>query len=593
MNRARASVVVAIALLLVSAVPAAAAASSPPASPSPATTGGEKLTLKVGLAEDVDGMNPFSSWSGPTWEAFRLNYNFLTWYDEEYNVAPDLALKWEHDPTGKVWTFHLRDDVVWQDGEPLSARDVAFTYNLILDNELAAYTSYLPFVTKVTASDDFTVVIENSRPAAGMLALYIPILPEHIWSQVPKDKLDSWKNVPCVGSGPFQVVESKKSHYVKLVANKQYFEGPPALDEVWFEIYQDPDTCIQDYKAGQLDAVSLTGANYLRGVQGAPGTTADAYTAIGFHELGFNCWKSPQSKGDPSLLDARVRQAIHWCIDKQKLVDVAMSGYAQPGTSVVSPLTPWHWEPTAAEKVTYDPDKARRLLDEAGYKDGDGDGLRETPAGKPWKLRLTPLTDYPEDMSAGKMIGSWMKDVGIDNTLDPMEEGAFYDVNWEGDFDIYFWSWGGDIDPGFILSVFTSEQIHSWSDCYYSNPAFDKLYGEQAAAYDTAKRKEIVDQMQKTIYDEAPYIVLWYYADTTAYRTDKWTGWTQAPPGKGSPIRNFMRTTYLKLKPAGTATADKGGAPWTRYVVIAAAVVASVAVVLVVRLRKPALTIEE
>ena len=147
-------------------------------------------------------MNPFSSWSGPTWEAFRLNYNFLTWYDDDFNVKPELAESWENTPDGKDWTFHIRDDVKWQDGEPLTARDIAFTYNLILDNELGAYTGYLPFVTSVTATDDTTLVIENSRPSSGMLALYIPIIPEHIWSKVPVDKIDSWKNMPMCRQRP-------------------------------------------------------------------------------------------------------------------------------------------------------------------------------------------------------------------------------------------------------------------------------------------------------------------------------------------------------------------------------------------------------
>jgi peptide/nickel transport system substrate-binding protein len=583
------------------AAPACAGASvSPPSSldagvsaASPAAVSGdETLALHVGVAEEIDGLNPFSSWSGPTWEMFRLNYNFLTWYDDEYDVAPDLATSWEHDASGRVWTFHLRDDVVWQDGEPLTASDVAFTYNLIIDNDLAAYTGYLPFVTDVVALDDVTVRITNSKPAAGMLALYIPILPEHIWSAIPADKLDSWKNVPCIGSGPFQVVEVQKSDHAKLVANKRYFEGAPTLDEVWFDIYQAPDTAVQDFKAGKLDVVSLSGANFVRSLQGISGTTAGAFPSNGFVEMGFNCWKSSKSKGDPSLLDPRVRQAIHWCIDKQKLVDVTMGGVAEPGTSVEPPLMPWHWQPTPAETVSYDPEKAKQLLDAAGYRDVNGDGRRETPNGAPWNLRLTPLTDYPEQVSAAKMVSDWMTAVGIDNTLDPMEEGAFYDVNWAGDFDIYFWSWGVDLDPGFILSVFTTDQIHSWSDCYYSNPVYDKLYYEQASAYDLDRRREIVNRMQKMLYTEAPYVILWYYADTMAYRTDTWTGWSQAPPGVGPPIRNFMRTTYLDLRPTAAGAGRSGGASATLLIVIGAAAVAIVVAIAVVVRRRPAQQVE-
>ena len=186
-----------------------------------------------------------------------------------------------------------------------------------------------------------------------------------------------------------------------------------------------------------------------------------------------------------------------------------------------------------------------------------------------------------------------MKDVGIDNELDPMEEGSFYDANWEGDFDLYFWSWGGDIDPGFILSVFTTEQIHSWSDCYYSNPAFDKLYEDQAAAFDPQQRRRVLDEAQQLLYQESPYIVLWYYVDTTAFRTDTWSGWTQAPTGTGSVIRNFSRSSYLNLKPTEAGAAASKSTPWGVYGALAAAVVIVIVVVFVVRGRGSRQLVEE
>jgi peptide/nickel transport system substrate-binding protein len=582
-----AATLVALLILAACAAPAHASSASPApdvpdASPSASAS---PLALKVGLAEDVDGMNPFSSWSGITWEAFRLNYDFLTWYDADYNVAPDLATSWEHTPDGKVWTFHIRRGVTWQDGVPLTAHDIAFTYNLILDNDLSAYTSYLPFVTKVEAPDDSTLVITNSKSSAGMLALYIPIVPEHVWSKVPANKLDSWPNVPTIGSGPFQVVESKKGHYVKMVANKSYFGGAPTIDQILFEIYQDPDTCVQDYKAGNLDAISLTGSTQYNSLKTAPGTSG-AYEAIGFHEMGFNCWQSPKSKGNPALLDADLRRAIHWAIDEDKIVDVSMSGYAQSGTSVISPLSPYHWQPAGDQLVSYDPAKAKEILDAAGYKDVNGDGMREDTHGKPMVLRLTALTDYPEDVSAAKMIHQWLSDVGVATKLDLMTEAAFYDANWAGDFDIYFWSWGGDIDPGFMLSCFTTQQIHSWSDCYLSDAAFDALYTQQAQAFDPAQRKQLVQQAQQYLYDQAPYVVLFYYVDTQAFRSDRWTGWTYAPPGKGGVIRNFMRTTYLDLKPV-SGTAAKSSHAGLIAALVVAVIAAAVVIAVVARRRRP------
>ena len=109
-------------------------------------------------------MNPFSSWSSVSWECFRLGYDFLTWYDADYRPAPDLATSWETSEDGLTWTFHIREGMKWQDGVPLTARDVAFTYDLILETRQPAYIQYLTGVTDVTATDDATLVITTRRP---------------------------------------------------------------------------------------------------------------------------------------------------------------------------------------------------------------------------------------------------------------------------------------------------------------------------------------------------------------------------------------------------------------------------------------------
>jgi peptide/nickel transport system substrate-binding protein len=592
--------IIAAAVVAPAAWPALAAAASPTASPyagsaSPGAAG--EMTLKIGVPEDIsDGMNPFGSWNSIAWESFRLNYNFLTWYDDNYQPAPDLAESWTTSPDAKVWTFKLRSGVTWQDGQPLTARDVAFTYNLIMDNDLDMYVDYLVGVKKVTAPDDTTVVIECSKPNAGMLALYIPILPEHIWSKVPVAKLDSYENVPMIGSGPFQVVEAKKSHYVRLVANKSYWGGAPTLDTVLFSIYQNPDSMVQDYKAGNLDVVYSIPAAQLDALKVGPGWEAVSASYIGFVELGFNCWESKKSKGNPLLLDYRIRLACSWAIDRQKIIDAAMAGLAKPGSTVIFAGSPYHWEPPADQLITYDPEKAKQILDEAGYIDRDGDGVREDAKGKKLDFRLTPLTDYPEQVTAAKLIHEWLKNVGIKTRIDAVTEGAFYDLNWAGDFDLYLWSWGGDIDPGFMLSVFTTNQIQNASDCFYSNPEYDALYRQQATAVDpanptdTSQRKAIIDRMQQILYKESPYLVLWYNVNLEAYRADKWTGWHLVPPGTGGPIWNLMRTTYIDLKPVTAATEGEqesgGTSVWLWLAIVAGVIIVVWIVVTVLRRRR-------
>lgn len=587
------AVVLAAVLLLAAAAPATAA--SPSASPAAGAA-----IYRLGITQDYNDFNPFSHWAGITGETFRQCYNFLTWYDESYQPTPDLAESWEVSVDSLVWTFKIRSGMTWHDGEPLTAGDIAFTYNLILDNELYAYLDYLAGVTTVEAPDDTTLVITCDKPNAGMLALYIPILPEHIWSKVPADEIETYDNVPLVGSGPFQMAEAKKSAWVKLTPNPSYPEelgGPPKIDAFYYIISQNVDAMIQDYKAGNLDAIVDWPANRFADLETQPGTQVVKAPAIGFHQMGFNCWDSPKSKGNPLLRDAAIRTALHWAIDKESIATTAMGGVATVGTSVISPVQGvWHWEVPEDERYAYDPERAMQILDDAGYSDSDGDGVRENAQGEKLEFRITALNEYPEDKAAARKIVSYADDVGIKLNLITRDEGAFSD-DWHDSFnyDIYLWSRGGDIDPGFMLSCFTTGEIEGRSDCQYSNPEYDELYVQQQQAInpedasDITPRKAITDQMQAILYRDNPYVILWYNVNLQAFRIDRWIGYHMVPPeGEGSPFWNMMRTTYQELEPVAAEEAEEaeaGGSGVWIWAVVAVVAVAVVALFLLSRRR--------
>jgi len=600
-------IVLAAALTAPLLVPAAVFAASPtpsllsePAAGASASPGSSaRLVYRIGLQSDVDNMNPFSTYNTIPWECFRVDYNFLTWYDADYKPVPDLA---DPVPTvdnggvtqgGRVWTFHLRPNVKWSDGVPLTARDVAYTYNRILRQDLSMYSSYFTGVTKVEAPDDATVVITSAKPNAVMTALYVPILPEHIWSKVADSKVESFPNVPMVSSGPFHVTEVKNGAFVKMERNPYYKDGfgvEPTVDEVLYEMYQTQDSLVADYKAGNLDAAIELDPGFYRSLQGMPGSTSIAAPSIGFHELGFNCYRSAKSKGNPLLLDVRIRQAINWAMDKPAIAAIAMGDLAPAGTSLLSPVdTYFHWNVPPAEQYTFDPAKARQILDDAGYKMGPN-GVRVAPNGKPLELRLAAMNEYPMDISAAKKISAYLKDVGIGITLQIMDENAFTDANYDNaDDDLYIWSWTADIDPGYILSVFTTDQILNSSDSEYSNPAYDKLYAEQAGAVIPADRQKIIYEMQKILYRDSPYSILWYNVLIQAFRTDKWTGYSHVPRGNdGAAFRNMLRTTYIDLKPVaatGTTKTDTSDTGTIAAIVLAVIVIIAIVTFVVVRRR--------
>ncbi len=222
-------------------------------------------------------------------------------------------------PDGKTWTFTIREGARWNDGVPLTAGDVAFTYNYIIDNDLTNWTSYTQGITHATAVDDTTVRFDCSEPKADMLRVYVPIVPEHVWSKVPGEAASvSYPNTPpIVGSGPFTCVEWKKNSFVKMVANKGYWGRAPQIDELYFEYYTNADTMVQDLKAGTIDgAFQILDAQYLQ-LKTEPGIEARTIATNGFDELAFNCYEGP-SRGNPVLKDVKFRQALNWAVDKDE-----------------------------------------------------------------------------------------------------------------------------------------------------------------------------------------------------------------------------------------------------------------------------------
>ncbi len=252
----RAALLAASLLVIFGALGVTSALGDDGASPSAAE---DKLILRVGWTTDPDSLNPFVGIETSSYELFGLNYDYLTsWDAATLETRPGLAESWTTSDDGKEWTFNLRQGVTWHDGEAFTADDVAFTFNYIMDNELGMFLGFTTSIETVTAVDDHTVKFVCSQPKANMLSLVIPILPEHVWSKIdPADAEEAFQNPPpIVGTGPFQIVERKKSDFVRLEANKDYWGGTPQIDELIFQTYQNADTMAQDLLSGTLDAAT-------------------------------------------------------------------------------------------------------------------------------------------------------------------------------------------------------------------------------------------------------------------------------------------------------------------------------------------------
>ena len=583
---------VAMALVVACGALLAPAGASGEASPT-----SEKIVFSSGWTEDVDNLNPFIGYTLTAYHIFWENYDRLVRYDPDtMEPVPGIAESWEVSDDAKTWTFHIRDGVKFQDGEPLTAQDVAFTFNLVLDNAPNAFTIYTNHLESVEAPDDHTIVMKCSKPRGTMLHMWVPILPEHIWGKMdPDEALNKFANEPpIIGSGPFQVVEWKKGSHVRLKTWEGYWGGRANIDEMIMHLYTNAETLASDLELGVLDMTNQLGTAAFAKYEGKPGFAAEEAVHDRFDCLEFNSYEG-KSLGHPVLRDPKFRQALAWAMDNQKICEVSYMGYMAPGTSILpndfwkAPLD-YHWEPPADVKRSFDPEKAKQLLDEAGYRDTDGDGIREYK-GKPIELSLLGDPEYPADLTTGKLIVRWFEDVGIKVKLDLMLYNAQLDriFNFVGDeycpdYDMLLTYWGGDYDPGFLLSVYTKDQIANWSDTGWWDQEYDQLYKDQDAVTDPQERLEMVHRMQEILYEQCPVIPFGYGKDLDVYNTADWEGWVKMPGGTGS-VANMWN--YLNVSPKTATEASTGMGTGVIIGIVAAVVIVAGVVVLVLRQRKP------
>jgi peptide/nickel transport system substrate-binding protein len=256
------------------------------------------------------------------------------------------------------------------------------------------------------------------------------------------------------------------------------------------------------------------------------------------------------------VLDKDFRFALNFAIDRAQLAEKVYQGAAEPAGNIIPPAySSFAWE-GPPDAYAYDPDRTAQLLDDAGYTVGD-DGWRTMPDGSPiGKLRLFARSDSETSQATMAFFKEWLADVKIDSTVSAMESSKLTNVILDGEFDAFEWGWYVEPDPDSILSYFTCDQRGGWSDSWYCDPDYDRLYEEQNRELDDARRAEIVKQMQEMLYEDAPYLNTAYNQIGEAYRSDRWEGFVPQPNPGGVLLFQYGHANYLNLAPAGTASND-------------------------------------
>jgi peptide/nickel transport system substrate-binding protein len=552
----------------------------------------EKVTFTVGTTNDAITFNPMFMLETPEYSTADLIYDtYLSWEQQDFDTKANLATDWEQSEDGLTWTFNVRDDVTWHDGQPLTAGDIAYTFNWILDQKVGNFIDYLPFTDEITAPNDTTLVWKTTIPTgAPVYPPYVYIMPEHVLSQYDsKAEFKKWKGFPDpIGSGPFKLVEWRRGDFWRLEANPDYWGGAPKIDEFVFRIFQNEDAMIEALKQGEIDFADGISPNLFDSIVDEPNITTNAGNPVTFAQMSFNqCTNEVAYCKDtgfdhhPATTDPAFRTAVEYAIDRDVLVDRVLLGYAEPGYTVI-PSPKWHAAPETP--ITYDPEEANRILDEAGYADTDNDGIRETPDGEPMEMRFVVRTEAPETIDAGEFIVEWLRDIGVSLKTEAVNDSKLGDIWYANDYDLYIWGWGVEPDPNFQLSTYTTDQCGVWSDTCYSNQEYDQLFEDQQKAASLEEREALVAQMQQILYEDRPEMVLWYDNYLQAYRGDKWTGFVKQPTEGGTILFQYGHYSDLQIQPASAGGATDaggggGGVSPVLWIAIAAVVIVIVGVV--------------
>jgi len=523
---------------------------------SPQSTGS---TLRIGVSAEIDSLNPFVSSSDYSSVAYQYVYPHLTEYDTtDMSLKPSFATRWETSPDGLRWTFHTVADAKWSDGQPLTAKDAAFTLSTIKKYQDGPTGKLAGFITNLdsavaTSDDDLTVTY--SAPVSNVLAQMqqVPILPEHVWSQYAAGDgkaISTFANdSQMVSGGPFQLKDYKKDQLALFDRNPQWWGAEkPKIDGSGLQFFANSDAMVTALKTGQVDMIGeSTPATTVPSLKEA-GLTVDTTASTGFYELIINT--NPKKKNHPELLDPAVRKAFEYAMNRDEMVKTAWLGMATPGSTIVAPATGWHDESIKA--LPFDLAQTNAILDGLGFRRGP-DGIR-VANGVPMNYDVV----FPTEINGAgdrmfQTIQNNLRSAGVGLVMRKMDADAASAAimgpdNTYDDFDIAMWDWIPPVDPDFQLSTLTCAQWGNNNDSGYCNPEYDKLFAAQGVARDRAERQKIINQMQQIAFDDRPYIVLAYQNVIEAH-TPKWTGFLPSPL-VGS-VNNLSTQTLLQVHPAG------------------------------------------
>lgn len=480
--------------------------------------------VRVGTDVDAETLDPRLMRNTTAYRVVNLLYDGLIQLDSNLQPVPALSDRWTH-PNATTWEFHLRPGVRFHDGAPLTATDVVYTYQTMLDPERRAplRALYTP-IKQIQAAGDSAVHVTLSAPFAPLLS-YLDL------GVVPKQGDASGRGLGShpVGSGPYRMVRWDKGAVIELAANPDYWAGKPAIDRIQVVLVPDNTARAQAFEAGDLDLIqSPLAPQDIRRLVAETRLAHAIRPGLAFTYLNFNV-------AHPPLDDVRVRRAIAMLIDQESILARIYEGTETRATSVLLPG--WRAYQRDVEQPPYNPGAARRLLASAGWTDTDGDRVLDR-SGRPFAIRLGTHSEDANRIQTVEFLQNTLAQAGIESRVEVADWPSFSAKRDAGDYDVILLGWTQLVDPDRALF----EQLHSsgglnWGR--YRDAGLDRALERGRFAESPAERVVAYREAAAIVARDVPYYVL-SYQDYQVFYAPRLRGYV--PEARGM-LRGLAKVT--------------------------------------------------
>jgi peptide/nickel transport system substrate-binding protein len=467
----------------------------------------------IALGDNIRTIDPIGSPSvdAASERVRTLMFNSLVKKNEKFDYVGELASDIKRSDDNLTFTFTLRDGVKFHDGRPFTSADAKYTLDLVFSSTFAKSASFYEgtgaerksYIKSVEAPDARTLVVTTTKPWTGLLPNLVPV------AIIPKDSYATQKDRP-LGTGPFKFVSYDSSQQVvDLQANPDYWDGTPHIPVVRVRVIADTNALQAELRSGRVDIAPLPTSlspDAIKLLGQDPKLQVLQFTGSNLNLLTLNC-------SQPPLNEVRVRQAIAYAVDREGMIRDLLLGQGKIAHSIL-PEESWAYH--AGQKYSFDPAMAKKLLDEAGLRDPDGDGPQLRFA-KPVIFKVSGSSVAAKNYAG--VIQNYLKNVGIDVTIETAELNTLFDELRRGNFQIFYGQWvGGNQDPIFFKDLFATSEIPtetraSRNRSRYSNKELDAMIDEAVNTFDREKAKLLYERIQDIVARDVPVLPLWYQAN--------------------------------------------------------------------------------